>query len=261
MAGLSPSLRAFFEDWTGFEPLGRRGETVPVFLGRRHNRPDRIRHTLVVVPLQGWPRGLSPQRLQTFLQAFFQMPVELGDGSYLRLPPRAGGKYSAEKIQAQLRRHLPDPAYSVLALADVDIYSEDDSPRSLLFGQGHYRDRTAVASLNRLHSPDPRLLHHRAFKLVAHELCHTFGMQHCGRFRCLMNPSSSLQTSDRRPLALCPICLRKLHSVLGFAPEKRYRDLLAAEQPALPGDQAWLRRRLRRPALTGRRTTEVAGSR
>ena len=35
-------------------------------------------------------------------------------------------------------------------------------------------------------------------------------MHHCTAFRCLMNGSNHQEERDRRPLHLCPVCLRKL---------------------------------------------------
>ena len=51
------------------------------------------------------------------------------------------------------------------------------------------------------------------------------GIAHCIYFRCLMNGSSSLAESDRRPLHLCPIDLRKLQWLIGFDFAERYGRL------------------------------------
>jgi archaemetzincin len=160
------------------------------------------------------------------------------------LTKSSGGKHSADAIQRSLLRALPPDAVSIIALTNVDVYAEDAGPSRLLFGQGHYYNRTAVASLNRLGTHRDDLLYHRAFKLTAHELTHTFGLRHCTHYRCLLNSSGSVSQSDARPLELCPDCLRKLHSVMGFDPVERCRDLDEATQVALPSDQEWFRARL-----------------
>ena len=54
-----------------------------------------------------------------------------------------------------------------------------------------------------------------------------FQVEDCVFFRCLMNGSNHLQESDARPLALCPVCLRKLQFSIGFDVVERYRRLLA----------------------------------
>lgn len=55
-----------------------------------------------------------------------------------------------------------------------------------------------------------------------HELCHVFGITHCYYFACLMNESSSIDEAITQPLFLCPVCLRKLHTVLTFHVKERY---------------------------------------
>jgi archaemetzincin len=65
----------------------------------------------------------------------------------------------------------------------------------------------------------------RCCRVIAHEIGHMAGIGHCIYFRCLMNGSSSLAESDRRPLHLCPIDLRKLQWLVGFDFEERYSQL------------------------------------
>jgi archaemetzincin len=52
-----------------------------------------------------------------------------------------------------------------------------------------------------------------------------FGMEHCIHYECVMNGSNHLVETDRRPMNLCPVCLRKLFHAVGFAPGPRYREL------------------------------------
>ncbi len=241
-----PLANRAFEPAGFFDPYpGRPGrmQSYESFLRRRHNTPTEQRHTLVLVPMGGLPAQLDLKPVETFLEAFFQVPVRVAPRLEVGLSTQ-GGKVSADAIQRRLGAQLPADALSIIALTDVDIYAEDSGPNRLLFGQGHYYNRTAVASLNRLESDRLDLLYHRAFKLTAHELTHTFGLRHCTHYRCLLNSSGSVAQSDARPLELCPDCLRKLHAVLGFDPVERCRDLDAAVQVALPGDQEWFRARL-----------------
>src|SRR5207248_9280558 len=65
----------------------------------------------------------------------------------------------------------------------------------------------------------------RSCKVLAHETGHMFGLAHCIYFNCLMNGSNHLAESDRRPLHLCPVCLRKLQWSVGFDVLKRYGAL------------------------------------
>jgi len=55
-----------------------------------------------------------------------------------------------------------------------------------------------------------RLLLRRSCKVLAHEMAHMFGIEHCIYFHCLMNGSNHLEESDARPMHLCPVDLRKL---------------------------------------------------
>jgi archaemetzincin len=60
-----------------------------------------------------------------------------------------------------------------------------------------------------------------------------------------MNGSNHLQESDRRPLHLCPVCLRKLQFSVGFDVVKRYEALARFERAkGLEDEAAWVERRL-----------------
>ncbi|MCA9793699.1 MAG: hypothetical protein KC910_17930 [Candidatus Eremiobacteraeota bacterium] len=226
-----------FELYTG----RRSRQTVSDYKSGRFNRPGVTRRTIVITPYGEWSHPEDEPGLTAFLEAFFQLPVRWETPRAL---PPGGGKTSADRIQRELRRTLSTDAVSQIALTQVDLYAEDVGPGRLLFGQGHYFNRTAVASMDRLDSPQASLRRHRLYKLTAHELLHTFNLRHCRRYRCILNSSSSVAESDRRPLHLCPECLEKLHHAIGFDPERRYRQLLEATRPALPADSAWFARRL-----------------
>ena len=89
------------------------------------------------------------------------------------------------------------------------------------------------------------LLLRRSMKVLTHEAGHIFGLAHCVHFACVMNGSNHLQESDRRPLHLCPVCLRKLHFSAGFDVVKRYSALAQFDRQAgLEAEAAWLDRRL-----------------
>ncbi|KAM3859583.1 archaemetzincin-2 [Diretmus argenteus] len=66
----------------------------------------------------------------------------------------------------------------------------------------------------------------RSCKTMTHEIGHMFGMWHCQWVNCVMQGSNHLEESDRRPMNLCPICLRKLQSSVGFKIAMRYKALL-----------------------------------
>ena len=60
--------------------------------------------------------------------------------------------------------------------------------------------------------PEEEILLYRCLKTACHEICHVLGMTHCPYFECLMNGSNLVTEADKKPFALCPICLRKLDS-------------------------------------------------
>jgi len=62
-------------------------------------------------------------------------------------------------------------------------------------------------------------------KVTVHELLHLLGLDHCIYFACLMNGSGSLEEDHRQPHHLCPVCLKKLHLLVGLKEESRYRQL------------------------------------
>lgn len=66
-------------------------------------------------------------------------------------------------------------------------------------------------------------LSHVSFQTLTHEIGHIFGLKHCQWLNCVMQGSNHLEESDRRPLDFCPICLRKLQTVVGFDIGKRYK--------------------------------------
>jgi archaemetzincin len=86
----------------------------------------------------------------------------------------------------------------------------------------------------------------RSSRVLVHETCHMFGIEHCVWFRCLMNGSNHLAESDARPLHLCPVDLRKLQWSIGFEVVERYRRLLDFDRQAgFEDDAHWLDKRLR----------------
>ncbi|XP_037665616.1 archaemetzincin-2 isoform X4 [Choloepus didactylus] len=79
----------------------------------------------------------------------------------------------------------------------------------------------------------------RSCKTLSHELGHIFGLRHCQWLSCLMQGSNHLEEADRRPLNLCPICLRKLQCALGFSIVERYKVLVRwidDESADIPGE-------------------------
>ena len=139
----------------------------------------------------------------------------------------------------------------MLGITMEDLYP--DPSWNFVFGQASLRERVGVYSFARY---DPRFyneavkdsghrLLQRSCKVLAHEMTHMFGVQHCIYFHCLMNGSNHLAESDARPMHLCPVDLRKLQASIGFDVVVRYRRLLDFHLNAVFRDEAaWLTRRI-----------------
>ncbi|CAD7694992.1 unnamed protein product [Ostreobium quekettii] len=85
----------------------------------------------------------------------------------------------------------------------------------------------------------------RACKLMAHEVGHLLGLEHCVWHACLMNGSGHLEEDDRQPMALCPVDLRKLQALGGFDVPGRYKRLLAVmKNLGMRAEASWVGRRL-----------------
>jgi archaemetzincin len=153
-------------------------------------------------------------------------------GSTNELPDSLQRALSIDDILRNLKRNLPANAFCVLAITMEDLYPD---PRwNFVFGQASMRDRVGVFSFARY---DPvfygesrgsryqKLLLRRSAKVLVHETAHMFSLAHCIYFKCVMNGSNHLQESDSRPLSLCPVCLCKLQSSIGFDVATRYHRL------------------------------------
>ncbi|XP_008056472.1 archaemetzincin-2 isoform X3 [Carlito syrichta] len=155
-----------------------------------------------------------------------------------------------------LKKKKPDDAFCVVGITMIDLYPRDSW--NFVFGQASLTDGVGIFSFARYGS-DFYSLHYegrvktlqktslrdysifddyyipeitsvlllRSCKTLAHEIGHIFGLRHCQWLACLMQGSNHLEEADRRPLNLCPICLRKLQCAVGFSIAERYKALLS----------------------------------
>jgi len=113
-----------------------------------------------------------------------------------------------------------------LVLTNADLYPKDGW--TFVFGMTKQSWRICIQSYARHHpyfakerikkfdSQIARKVQYRAIKTACHELSHVLSIRHCQGYECLMNGSSQLEEADNKPFALCPVCLRKMSSYLGF---------------------------------------------
>ena len=89
----------------------------------------------------------------------------------------------------------------------------------------------ATRKIAMIRNPEEEVLIYRCLKTACHEICHVLGMTHCPYFECLMNGSNLVTEADKKPFALCPICLRKLEKYCEIGAhgiQDRYEHLIAA---------------------------------
>jgi len=248
-------------DWLAVHPES--GQTVDEFQASHPNRPTESRRVIYLQPLGEFPPDHSPsiEKLREFAAAFFAMEVRALPAASLdtskfttRHNPNTGNlQILTGDVLSFLKARVPADAFCVLAITMEDLYPEPSW--NFVFGQASLRERVGVYSFARY---DPafygevrggdyeNLLLRRSCKVLAHETGHIFGLAHCTFFNCLMNGSNHLVESDRRPLHLCPICLRKLQWSIGFDVLERYRAVERVTRADGFADEAdWFSRRVK----------------
>ena len=108
------------------------------------------------------------------------------------------------------------------------------------FGWAMYKARTGVFSFLRF---DPEYINgpyeegdeqpndggaqllYNSCHVMVHETGHMYGMTHCTHYECTMNGFNSADELEIMKKYLCPVCLRKLQSVIGFKVKDRFQKL------------------------------------
>jgi archaemetzincin len=106
----------------------------------------------------------------------------------------------------------------------------------------HLSQRIGIWSIYRNGDPeaDFQLCLRRTLSTAAHETGHILGIAHCTAYSCLMNGSNYQEEKDRRPMHLCPVCLRKLCWNLRVEPVPYLERLRAfCRQSGLDGEAGW----------------------
>ena len=170
-----------------------------------------------------------------------------------------------DSVLSKLRMQIPSQALCLIALTTLDLYGDASDlfvagmaaglqrvavfslrryDPSITFSKEHWYDLQAIP--NPISAPEKaRLMMHRSCKLVVHEILHLLGVDHCVFFDCCMNGSGHLLEDFRQPMHLCPVDLRKLHTLVGFDIGERYASLRAFYlKHGLKEEADWVERRL-----------------
>jgi len=241
------------------------------FIASSHNALQPDRRTLVLLPLGNFPIEVvidgpvvaavcTPElfEMRGFVERYFGLPVDVVTPlpiSEVELPTREHSgrrQYDATALVDAFVPVLPEHAYSMTVLINHDLFVAPE--RDYGFGYATHDERMAVMSFARLDPSRQGTLHGieaeerirlRAYKLLAHEVAHTFGLRHCDHYACVMNGMADELELDETPLHLCPVCLRKLLHLTGIDPQQRYRALAQWYADFSVEDESkWVRQRL-----------------
>lgn len=238
------------------------GQTFEEFFAADLPLPGVTRHVIYLQPLGKFPSDTSPplKEIRAYTAAYFQMEVKVlpalipKEAEFEpRKNPRSGGRQIlAPAVIAFLAKRLPADGYCLLGVTMEDLYPE--ASWNYVFGQASPSARAGIYSFARYDPAfwdDARgrdyhdVILRRSCKVLAHEIGHMFGLWHCIYYHCVLNGGNHMVESDASPQYVCPICLRKLQSSIGFDAGQRYRDLAKFYRRHEWSDElAWTERQL-----------------
>jgi len=226
-------------------------------------RPRVARHTIYLSPLGTMaPKDRARMDvLREYMEVFYTLPAKFGPAASLegvtsRDRPMFGRTVrqylTSEILDKTLPPLLPQDAFCLQAVTMEDLYP--DPKWNYVFGQAMLDARVGVYSLVRFYpafwgqkeseAAEQKGLR-RSLATLVHEAGHMFGVWHCQKYECVMNGSNSLSESDRRPIHLCPECLKKFRWNIGFDVVSRYEGLKAFyASHGMAAEAAWVEKRL-----------------
>ncbi len=130
----------------------------------------------------------------------------------------ARGQYYSTAILQRLER-AADPDARALGVTTADLYVP---VLTFVFGEAQLDGNCAVVSTARLHEEfygmpaSEARLRERLVKEAAHELGHTFGLRHCGDWRCVMASSHAVERLDVKSAEFGRACRKPIDSETPF---------------------------------------------
>jgi archaemetzincin len=227
------------EDWLSCEEED--GQTFDQFLYDRYNLMSVNRNIIYINPLQEMPQQFLDNILLYSQSFFYPMEVKLINIvslQSLKVKSRINQyskkiQYHAGQINSKTVKYVPNDAHCMISILLDDLYPE--SSWNYVFGLASIDERVGVFSFARYSSSfekkneainfDNYLLYCSCSTLT-HEICHTFGLEHCIYYTCLMNGCNNMEEAKKQPLYECPVCLRKLQYSIGFDILERYKKML-----------------------------------
>lgn len=272
--GFEDKLKRTFTPNDDFEPVPvpspgdwlyehhEEGQAFSDFVDSNPNKPDENRNKIYLQPLGNFTKESGPavENLRDYTGVFFSSEVEVLpplDIKEAKLTTRVTPYTKRPQILTLdilnlLKKNLPRDAFCLTAITMEDLYPHPTW--NFVFGQASLRERVGVYSFARygptFYGEDrgedyKKLMLWRSCKVLVHEICHQFGIEHCIFFHCVMNGSNHLKESDARPHHLCPVDLRKLHYSIEFDVVERYRRLQHFyEENGFEEEDGWIKKRL-----------------
>lgn len=154
-----------------------------------------------------------------------------------RLHKKTGQKqFYVRDFHKKLQCVKPSDGFCIIGISWTDLYPTEDlnfvlgeanfATKSGIFCFGRYEPKTFDPETHKDITELDGKIFWRILKVLSHETCHLFGLQHCWYFKCAMNESNSMKEAAEQPLFLCPVCLRKLQCACGFDVLTRYKKML-----------------------------------
>nr|QBK89722.1 MAG: peptidase family M54 [Pithovirus LCPAC101] len=209
-----------------------------------YTAPTKERNIIYIVPLDtDLP---NHKTISEYVGIFFQMDVIVLERHHidtLSVEIRKG-QYLATDILSYLKKILPSDAFCIMAITTKDLY---EGSSDFVFGLSSYSERVGIFSVARfstsLYDEEGQkecfeefgidLLQiltndsvmNRSLKILTHEIMHSFSMEHCTYFNCLLCGCNSVIELDRWSFTLCPVCIQKLYIAHPFDVHKREQEL------------------------------------
>ncbi|MBI1306983.1 MAG: Zn-dependent protease [Bacteroidetes bacterium] len=217
-----------------------KGQTFQRFVRSNPTKPTALKNTISIQPIGLFDNHQNRQleKMRQYLEAFFQLPVEILPAISNQIIPGTKWRIGSENqhqilapyiLDSVLIKRKSDKMVALMAISQLDLYPKPEW--NFVFGLSSLKNNVGVTSIHRFRTrnqtgTDTLLFLRRLLKVSSHEIGHMFGLKHCIEARCVMNGSNSLDETDRGTLRLCSHCQRKIQFSIQFDPEDRTKTLL-----------------------------------